>query len=299
MKYFGTDGIIGIYGEGITEDVAYRAGRALASLFSGKGVVGRDTRTSGPSLEDALISGITDGGADVITVGVLSTPGVSFMTRSAKANFGVAISASHNPPEYNGLKVFSSDGSKITVGAEEALEYYMDNTGASCGAKGKRYTGSSGIYLASLTEDAVNFAEKSGRSGRLDGLRILVDSGGGAAHGIAEEVFRVLGANVTSLCLSCKGECINVRCGALHPDGMAETARRGGFDLGVAFDGDADRLVIWQNRLLDGDEVMLNLASVVRAKTVVGTVMTNSALERVLAEKGARLVRASVGDRSV
>ena len=127
MKYFGTDGIRGIYGEGITEDVAYRAGRALAYLFGGTGIVGRDTRVSGPGLEEALCAGLTDGGADAVTVGIATTPEVAYLARCAGAAFGVSLSASHNPPEYNGIKIFSGSGRKLSVSAEEALEYYMDN----------------------------------------------------------------------------------------------------------------------------------------------------------------------------
>ena len=298
MKYFGTDGIRGIYGKGVTEDLAHRAGKALGLLFGGKGVIGRDTRTSGPSLEDALVSGITSVGVDVERVGVLTTPGVSFMTETLGGSFGVAISASHNPPEYNGLKVFSSDGSKISASIEEGIEYYMDNADGSSLCRGKSINSSGEPYVAELKKRFLQFAEKGGLTDRFTGGKILLDSGAGAASGIAEEVFSSLGASVTTLCKECRGECINLRCGALHPEKMCAVAK-GGYDIGLSFDGDADRMVAWQNGLLDGDEVMLNLALAIRPSVVVGTVMTNSALGRQLEKTGARFLRASVGDRSV
>lgn len=300
MKYFGTDGIRGVYGDGITEDIAYRTGRALAALFGGRGVVGRDTRTSGPSLESALTSGIADGGSDVETLGVLPTPAVSGLTRSSGATFGVMLSASHNPPEYNGIKIFSGNGDKLSVSAEEALEYYMDNVPQSA-LRGKisKSEGGEEAYITRLISEAEEMGERLGRTGRLDGLKVLVDCGSGAAV-MARDVFERLGADVTELCSDCRGECINVSCGALHPERMAEKAERGGFDIGLSFDGDADRIAVWRRRLLGGDEIMLNLTRFIpRGSTVVGTVMTNSALERELSGRGMRFVRTAVGDRSV
>lgn len=300
MKYFGTDGIRGIYGEGITEDTAYRAGRALARLFRGRGLIGRDTRTSGPSLESALVAGITDGGCDAVTTDVLPTPAVSFLTRTSGAAFGVMVSASHNPPEYNGIKVFLPGGGKLPLSVEEALEYYMDNISerSECPGKRIRCEGGRGDYADSLLAAAREMGKKIGCQ-RLDGLRVMLDCGGGAASGVAREVFESLGAAVGELCSECRGECINVRCGALHPERMAEAAARG-YDLGLSFDGDADRLVVWHRRLLGGDEVMFNLARVLDPHaTVVGTVMANSALERALTARGCNFVRTAVGDRCV
>ena len=300
MKYFGTDGIRGIYGEGITEDTAYRAGRALARLFRGRGLIGRDTRTSGPSLESALVAGITDGGCDAVTTDVLPTPAVSHLTVKTGAAFGVMVSASHNPPEYNGIKVFLPSGGKLPLSVEEALEYYMDNISerSECHGRRIRFEGGRGEYFDSLTETAAAMGAKLGCA-RLDGLRVMLDCGGGAATGIAREVFEALGATVGELCSECRGECINVRCGALHPERMAEAAARG-YDIGLSFDGDADRLVVWHRRVLGGDEVMLNLARLLTPPaTVVGTVMANSALERTLTARGYNFVRTAVGDRCV
>lgn len=300
MKYFGTDGIRGIYGEGITEDTAYRAGRALARLFRGKGLIGRDTRTSGPSLESALVAGINDGGCDAVTTDVLPTPAVSYLTRKTGAAFGVMVSASHNPPEYNGIKVFLPFGGKLPLSVEEALEYYMDNISERSERPGRRIRYESGRadYIGSLLAASSSMGEAIGCV-RLDGLRVMLDCGGGAATSIAREVFEALGATVGELCSECRGECINVRCGALHPQRMAQAAADG-YDIGLSFDGDADRLVVWYRRILGGDEIMFNLSRLLApSATVVGTVMSNSALERSLALRGCNFVRTAVGDRCV
>ena len=296
MKYFGTDGIRGVYGEGITEDIAYRAGRALARLFGGRGIVGRDTRTSGPALESALAAGIIDGGADVCIAGILPTPAISYLTCARGFAFGAEISASHNPPEYNGLKIFMNDGYKLPVSAQSALEYYMDDIGRAFGGGLKTAFGGEDEYVAYLSERVRELARARGGVS-LDGMRVLLDCGGGAASGAAARLFEGLGAKVETLCADCRGECINVRCGALHPEKMCENAD--GFDIGISFDGDADRAVIFDKRLLAGDEVLYNLTRFHPYGTVVGTVMTNSALERKLAEKGMRLLRTDVGDRNV
>lgn len=297
MKYFGTDGIRGVYGEGITEDIAYRAGRALARLFGGRGIVGRDTRVSGPVLENALAAGLTDGGADVCLAGILPTPAISHLTSKRGFAFGVEISASHNPPEYNGLKIFMSDGYKLPVSAQSALEYYMDDVGRACGGGLKTVCGGEDEYLDYLLGRVCELARTAGRTDKLEGMRVLLDCGGGAASSVAVRLFEALGAETETLCADCRGECINVRCGALHPEKMCEKAVD--FDLGASFDGDADRAVIFSKRLYGGDEVLYNLTRYYPYGTVVGTVMTNSALERKLAEKGMRLLRTDVGDRNV
>ena len=299
MKYFGTDGIRGVYGKGITEDLAYRAGRALAYVFGGRALIGRDTRASGPAIESALAAGIVSGGADVCLAGVLTTPAVSYLTGSRGCTFGVAVSASHNPPEYNGLKIFLPDGRKLTAGMESAVEYYTDNVPPRQHTVGLRteWNGGGEEYAAMLAARVRAMAESSGRSYRLQGLRVLLDHGGGAGKDAAVGLFSGLGAEVRLLCEECRGECINVRCGALHPEAMCAAA--GGYDLAAAFDGDADRLVVWSGRLLAGDEALYNLTRYPLGETVVGTVLTNSALERRLASRGMRLVRTDVGDRSI
>ena len=296
MKYFGTDGIRGVYGEGITEDIAYRAGRALARLFGGRGIVGRDTRLSGPVLEGALAAGLTDGGADVCLAGILPTPAISYLTNKRGFSFGVEISASHNPPEYNGLKIFMSDGYKLPVSAQSALEYYMDDVGRAAGGGLKTVCSGEDEYLEYLSVRVRELARTLGKTS-LEGMRILLDCGGGAACSAAARLFEELGAQTETLCADCRGECINVRCGALHPEKMCE--RAADFDMGASFDGDADRVVIFSKRLYGGDEVLYNLTRFYPYGTVVGTVMTNSALERKLSEKGMRLLRTDVGDRNV
>lgn len=299
MRYFGTDGIRGVYGSGITEDLAYRAGRALATAIGGKALIGRDTRASGPSIADALASGIAAGGADVCSAGVLTTPAVSYLTASRGYSFGVAVSASHNPPEYNGLKVFVSDGRKLPASLESAVEYYMDNSASFHISRGERteWGGGEDAYVASVLGALHALASSAGRTSDLQGMRILLDGAGGAGTNAALRVFAALGAQTDTLCKECRGECINVRCGALHPEAMCAAA--GNYDLGAALDGDADRLVLYDGRLLAGDEVLYNLARYPVGDTVVGTVLTNSALERRLQESGRRLLRTDVGDKNI
>ena len=294
MKYFGTDGIRGVYGSGITEDLAYRAGRALAHIFGGTALIARDTRTSGPAIEGALASGINAGGGNVCLAGVLPTPAVSCLTAGRGCTFGVEISASHNPPEYNGIKVFLPDGRKLTTSMESAVEYYMDNS-VPCGSGSReQWTGGEDEYVKIVLDRINSLAASLGRSAKLQGLRLLLDCGGGAGADAAKRIFTELGADLTMLCADCRGECINVRCGALHPEAMCAAA--GGYDMAAAFDGDADRLVVYDKRLLAGDEVLFNLSRYPLGDTVVGTVLTNSALERRLRKSGKRLVRTDVGE---
>ena len=297
MKYFGTDGIRGVYGSGITEDLAYRAGRALAHIFGGTALIARDTRTSGPAIEGALASGINAGGGNVCLAGVLPTPAVSCLTAGRGCTFGVEISASHNPPEYNGIKVFLPDGRKLTTSMESAVEYYMDNS-VPCGSGSReQWTGGEDEYVKIVLDRINSLAASLGRSAKLRGLRLLLDCGGGAGADAAKRIFTELGADLTMLCADCRGECINVRCGALHPEAMCAAA--GGYDMAAAFDGDADRRVVYDKRLLAGDEVLFNLSRYPLGDTVIGTVLTNSALERRLRKSGKRLVRTDVGDRNI
>lgn len=291
MVYFGTDGIRGVFGEGITEDTAYRAGRALAHLFGGRAIVGRDTRLSGPSLESALAKGITDGGADVILSGVIPTPAVSYLTRTSDASFGVMLSASHNPPEYNGIKVFDGDGNKLSTSVEAAVEYYMDYPEKIKG-KGKIVYGGSDGYLDYISSVA----------GSLRNMRVLIDHGCGSGGEIAKAAFERAGATVGMMCAGQGGgECINCKCGALYPEKMEKEVLRGGYDIGFSFDGDADRAVCCCGRVLHGDEVLYNLSDTVRleAGVVVGTVLTNTALAHALEKEGKRLVRTAVGDKNI
>ena len=195
MKYFGTDSIRGVYGEGMTEDLAYRAGRALAAVVGGRAFVARDTRSSGPAIEGALAAGIAAGGADVCAAGVLPTPAVSLLTAERGCSFGVEISASHNPPEYNGLKVFTPDGRKLPASAERAVEYYMDNAPpVSGGGVRTEWSGGAEAYAGYVLARVKELAAATGRPSDLRGLRVLLDCGGGAGTEAAKRVFGALGA---------------------------------------------------------------------------------------------------------
>jgi len=208
-KYFGTDGIRGVYGAELTDETAFRTGAALAAYFKGACVTGRDTRASGEALQEALTAGLLYGGASVKTAGILPTPAVSMLTRASGAACGVMISASHNPPQYNGIKVFGGEGIKLTGRQEEAVEYLIDNPEAG-GPRGSasRFAGAREFYVESFSE--------CGTRDALKGLNVLLDCGFGAAGGVAREVFESLGAGVVSVNDTPRGDLINVGCGALH-----------------------------------------------------------------------------------
>ena len=308
-KLFGTDGIRGVANQHpMTAEVALRLGRAVAHKFAGarKGriVIGKDTRLSGYMLESALEAGIVSAGADVLLVGPLPTPGIAFITSSMRADAGVVISASHNPYQDNGIKLFASDGFKLPDEVEAEIEHLMETDG---GAKGP-----SDIGKATRVADApgryVQFLKNAfPRNRTLDGVRVVVDCAHGAAYQVAPKVFTELGAEVLELGVKPNGRNINDGCGALHPQSLAEEVRRFNAALGVALDGDADRVILCDEngRVCDGDEIMAILGTRLLAKdelpgrTVVATVMSNLGLERALHARGGRLLRTAVGDRYV
>jgi phosphoglucosamine mutase len=309
-KLFGTDGIRGVANHPpMTAEVALRLGRAVARKFTGTGrrgriVIGKDTRLSGYMLESALEAGIVSAGADVMLVGPLPTPGIAFITSSMRADAGVVISASHNPFQDNGIKIFAADGFKLPDEIEAEIEALMEDDG--------RASPPGEIGKATRIEDAagryVQFLKGAyPRHKTLDGIKIVVDCAHGAAYAVAPQVFTELGAEVVALGISPDGRNINDGCGALHPEKMAEEVRRTGAALGVALDGDADRLILCDSagRSVDGDQVMAILGTRLLQQgglpgaTVVATVMSNLGLERALASKGGRLLRTAVGDRYV
>jgi len=306
-KYFGTDGIRGRYGEGINEEVAFLLGAALGKHFSGVCVVGRDTRVSGSSLLRAFSEGLSFSNSVMLDIGVIPTPAVSLMVKEWGAGCGVMITASHNSPEYNGLKVFGKEGLKLSQEEESEIEQMMERfrEGKLLSAYCPLHTRSKGeSFRFDVAKKArrIYIKELSGllNGERLDGLKILLDAGNGAAGTIAREVFKRLGAKVFSINDAGDGAGINVDCGSENIHGLV--CKMEGFDLGFGFDGDADRVaVVYDNRVMDGNSVLWSLARGRGLKdgAVVGTVMSNSVLERKLTEDGRRFIRTAVGDRYI
>ena len=311
---FGTDGIRGLANEGaMTPEMALALGRAVTFLVGqGKNhapriVIGKDTRLSGYMLETAIAAGITSMGGRVILCGPVPTPAIAHLTVSQRADAGIVISASHNPFADNGVKIFGADGFKLADETEAAIEELMRNPSG----LGARRTGPS-IGRAEKLEDArgryVVFAKSTfPRDLTLDGIRIVVDAAHGAAYKVAPMVFEELGAKVTAIGVKPNGTNITAGVGALHPDHLrAEVVKRGAH-LGIALDGDADRVILVDEtgQVIDGDVVMamcaekMRLAGELRHDLVVATVMSNLGLERALKAKGIELVRTAVGDRYV
>jgi phosphoglucosamine mutase len=296
MKYFGTDGIRGVYGDAVmNEDFAYRTGAALAEYFGrGKVVVGHDTRLSGPALAHALARGIRDGGGTALSVGVLPTPAIAYAVLRYGCAAGVVVSASHNPPEYNGIKVFDGKGRKPGEDAEGDIERRIDGAFRPS-AGGALHTEPSAAeeYIEHIRSRFENILPR--------GVNVALDCGNGAAGAVAPEIFSRLGCKVAARNSSVeKGAAINCGCGALYPEHLA--AECGGARFGFAFDGDADRLaVLYEGAEVDGDSVIYNLARAVplRDNAVVGTILNNLALERALAAEGKTLYRTSVGDKYI
>ena len=308
-KYFGTDGIRGTVGQApITPDfvlrLAHAVGRVLRQTEDRPTVlIGKDTRISGYMLESALESGFNSAGVDVVLLGPLPTPGVAYLTRAQRASLGVVISASHNAFPDNGIKFFSAQGTKLPDAWELAVEAALDEPpvwadSASLG-KTRRLDDAAGRYIefckSTFDQDLT-----------LKGLKIVVDAAHGAAYHIAPKVFHELGADVVAIGCAPDGLNINHEVGATHPDALVRTVRANHADFGIALDGDADRLqmVDAQGRLYNGDELLYlmvrdRMGRDEHVPGVVGTLMTNMAIELALQERGVKLVRAKVGDRYV
>jgi len=312
-KLFGTDGIRGIANmDPMTGELAMQLGRAIAHLFKEvKGrhriVVGKDTRLSGYMLETALASGICSMGADVMLVGPLPTPGIAFITTSMRANAGVVISASHNPYYDNGIKIFSQNGFKLPDEMEHRIEelilsnhlHSLRPTASEVG-KAHRIDDAVGRYVVFLKN---TFPDNL----TLDGLRIALDCANGAAYRVAPTVLEELGAEVIPIKIEPNGENINDCCGSLHPELITRLVLEKGADIGMALDGDGDRIVFvdQKGRQVDGDHILaicgLQLLSEDRLKkgTLVTTVMSNIGLDRTMKSAGGKVVRTQVGDRYV
>ena len=311
-RLFGTDGIRGVANQyPMTAEIALSLGRAVAERFRRGGrrcrvVIGKDTRLSGYMLESALEAGIVSAGADVMLVGPMPTPAIAFITSSMRADAGVVISASHNPYQDNGIKIFASDGFKLPDEVEADIERRMiDPEPLTPGPEPK-------IGKAIRIDDGegryVQFLKHSFPKARtLDGVRVVVDCAHGAAYRVAPQVFTELGADLTVLSAEPNGRNINDNCGALHPEKAAAEVRRTRSAIGIALDGDADRVILTDERgeIVDGDQIMAILGTRLLARhalpgnTVVATVMSNLGLERALAERSGTLLRAPVGDRYV
>lgn len=307
--YFGTDGIRGTVGQApITPDFVLRLAHAVGRVLKRREqrptvLIGKDTRISGYMLESALESGFNSAGVDVVLLGPLPTPGVAYLTRAQRASLGVVISASHNPYPDNGIKFFSAQGTKLPDEWEAAVEAALQEPPAWVDSpnlgKARRLDDAAGRYIEFCKSTFANDLT-------LRGLTIVVDAAHGAAYHIAPKVFHELGADVIGIGCAPDGLNINDGVGATHPQALVDAVRKHSADFGVALDGDADRLqlVDAQGRLYNGDELLYVMAldrleRGEKVPGVVGTVMTNMAVEVALKSRGVEVVRAKVGDRYV
>lgn len=309
-KYFGTDGVRGIANKELTPELAYQIGRAGGYVLAGEAtkptvVIGQDTRVSGPMLEAALIAGLLSIGASVIRLGVVSTPVVAYTTRELKADAGVMISASHNPVEDNGIKFFAGDGFKLSDETELEIEKLLDEpvdqlprpVGAEIGTvtddtgAGERYL----QYLQSTIDH------------RFDGIKVVLDCAHGSAYQLAPTIFKQLGAEVITIGATPNGLNINANVGSTHPEQLIETVLQEQADLGLAFDGDADRLIAVDETgfEIDGDYILsilgyaMKQAGKLRANTIVTTVMANIGFFKGVEQLGIETAKTAVGDRYV
>jgi phosphoglucosamine mutase len=309
-KFFGTDGIRGLTNsDPMTAQMALCVGMAAGEHFlrgdhRHRVVIGKDTRLSGYMMESAMVAGFTSVGMDVVLLGPMPTPAVAMLTRSMRADLGVMISASHNPFDDNGIKLFGPDGYKLSDDDERAIEKRL--------GKGPKLAKPGEIGRARRIDDArgryIQFAKDTFPERlRLDGLKVVIDCANGAAYHVAPEALWELGAEVIPLGVKPNGLNINDNCGSTHPELLQETVVASGADIGLALDGDADRLIVTdeKGRMVDGDQLMALIAlgmqgrGELRGDAVVATVMSNLGLERRLKEAGLALVRTKVGDRYV
>ncbi len=301
-KFFGTDGIRGVYGKTLTDELAFEIGNAIASLKPNvKVLLGRDTRISGESLADSIAKGIIHGGGEVIDGKIIPTPTIAYTTRMLKADYGVVVSASHNPPEYNGIKVFDGLGRKLPDTDKEKIETRLNGKIITSSEKVGKIIDGSG-YAADYISAVV---KKIGIS--FEGVTVALDCADGAASAVAPEIFTRLGAKVISFNDAGDGRVINCNKGALYPLITAQRVKRLGCDIGFAFDGDADRLIACDRcgRIIDGDLIVYAMGNYLKKRnrlnknTVVGTHHTNLAVEKALKYNGIDLIRTNIGDQFV
>ncbi len=309
-KLFGTDGIRGVAGERpLDAPTIASVGAALAAMGGRLVLIGRDTRSSGPWVEAILRDALSFHGVQATLAGATTTPGVSFLTRRGGFDRGVMISASHNPFQDNGVKIFGPDGMKLSDAEERRIEQFVGSRDASPSPLGLYEAPTEEIRRADpvLRESYVEFLSESPLNGGLQGVKVVLDCANGGAFSIAPEVFRRLGAEVVAMCDAPDGRNINESCGALHPEAMARAVVSSGAAFGVAFDGDADRAILADEKggLVDGDFVLFVLGRHFKRRgalpsgVVVTTVMANLGLEVALKREGVDIVRTKVGDRHV
>lgn len=295
---FGTDGMRGIAYEQLTLDVAHKVGNALGRIVEGCRIaIGRDTRVSGEDLSKALTDGLVAAGGSALDCKLMPTAGVSYITKKYGCDFGVVISASHNPPEYNGIKVFDSQGFKASESIEKKIQELIEEDSIQ-----KTAVGEVNDFEESQDEYAQFLIDKGAD---LSGMKILLDCSNGASVKIAPKVFKALGADVTALYTSEDGNLINADCGAVNAHLLADKAKD--FDVTFAFDGDSDRLIALDSdgEIVDGDKNLLIIGKYLKergklsANIVVGTSMTNLGIEKAIADLGADFVRVDVGDKYV
>jgi len=312
-KLFGTDGIRGIANvHPMTTEIAMQLGRAVAYIFKNENrrhriLVGKDTRLSGYMLETSFTSGVCSMGVDVLLVGPMPTPGIAFLTTDMRADAGIVISASHNPFQDNGIKIFCRDGFKLPDEKEERIEELIfskeiDSLRPTATEVGKafRIDDAAGRYIVFLKNTFPNDLT-------LDGYKIVLDCAHGAAYKIAPLVFEELGAKIYPIGVEPDGVNINLNCGALHPEVISQTVKEKGADIGIALDGDADRVIfVDENGVeVDGDQIMAICAldmlreNRLKRNTVVATVMSNIGLDIALKKEGIKMVRSAVGDRYI
>lgn len=307
---FGTDGVRGVVNRDLTPELAFKLGRAGAHVLAGgnngnRMVIGKDTRISGDMLEAALVAGICSAGVDVVSLGIMPTPAIAYLTRELKAAAGVVISASHNPVDDNGIKFFSTSGYKLSDQIEADIEALVMGECAGIpypagGVVGRLYP------MLDAADRYVDFASSVFKT-NLNGLKVVLDCANGAAYQVAPRIFSELGAEVITIFSQPDGININDQCGSTHPEALMEAVVSTGADLGLAHDGDADRVLAVDagGRLVDGDQIMVICARHLKEKgllaknTVVVTVMSNLGLHLALRDLGIQVIETKVGDRYV
>ena len=305
MALFGTDGVRGVAGVDLTADLAFNLSTAAASVLADLGefaghrptaIVGQDSRASGQYLEEAICRGLSSAGIDVYRVGILPTPAISFLVKDRGADLGVMISASHNPASDNGIKFFDRTGSKLADQIEAKIESVLGQIVESSNGAGSviEDLGAKESYIQNLLKSL---------DGNLSGLKVVVDCANGAASFVAPELLKRAGAEVIAISASPNGLNINDNCGSTHLENLIAKVRSEGADIGIAHDGDADRVLAIDDKgsVIDGDFILGILAQDMElpTKTVVGTVMTNLGLIKALEEKGIKFIATAVGDRYV